>query len=118
MTTKTLNQKDGKHLIMNLYECSYLPNHSEIYDLLENIVKAVKMNALIPPYIVKGAEYNSGLTGFVIIETSHIAIHTFEETKFVAFDIYSCKNFDENKVIKLLVGLVKPKLEEKNVIRR
>ena len=43
-----------------------------------------------------------GLTGTVIIETSHLAVHTFTAHNYIAIDIFSCRNFDEQKVINTL----------------
>jgi len=93
-------KKTGKHLIVNIYSCGKMPNHSQLYKFIERLVKLVKMNALIKPYIVEGATYNPGITGFIIIETSHISIHTFEAKKFIALDIYSCIDFDHKLVLK------------------
>lgn len=95
-----MNKKTGKHLIVNLYSCGKMPNHSQLYKFLEKLVKLVKMNALTKPYIVEGAPYNPGITGFVIIETSHISVHTFEKKSFVALDIYSCMPFNHKLVLK------------------
>jgi S-adenosylmethionine/arginine decarboxylase-like enzyme len=111
-------KKVGKHILVNLYDCDSLPCHEEIYEFMEAVVEMIKMKALIPPYIVKGAEHLAGLTGVCIIETSHITMHTFEKNNFIAFDLYSCKNYDEKKVIELLEELTNPAKKEINVIRR
>jgi S-adenosylmethionine decarboxylase len=110
--------KNGKHLILDMNECGYMPTHSEIYELFEDIVKSVEMKTLIPPFIVKGAEHLAGLTGFCVIETSHLTIHTFVDEKYVAFDLYSCKDYDEKIVIELIQKLVKPKDIEKKMFKR
>ena len=33
-----------------------------------------------------------GWTGFVVIQESHISIHTFPKRGFVSADVYTCKN--------------------------
>tara|TARA_R100000988_G_C3892681_1_gene113574 strand:- start:95 stop:565 length:471 start_codon:yes stop_codon:yes gene_type:complete len=43
-----------------------------------------------------------GYSAFVMIAESHISIHTFPELKYASFDCYSCKDFDEKKVIEIL----------------
>tara|TARA_R100001509_G_C4862297_1_gene213805 strand:+ start:270 stop:740 length:471 start_codon:yes stop_codon:yes gene_type:complete len=43
-----------------------------------------------------------GYSAFVMIAESHISIHTFPELKYASFDCYSCKGFDETKVIEIL----------------
>lgn len=109
--------KEGKHLILNLYECK-MPTMEIIYNLLEEIANAVEMNILSLPYIVKGAPHHPGLTGFATIEQSHISIHTFEENKFIAMDVYSCKDFDEELVTELVTKTLKSKEHEIKIIRR
>ena len=41
-----------------------------------------------------------GVSGFVLIAESHISIHTFVERHYVNIDIFSCKDFDADQVIK------------------
>jgi S-adenosylmethionine decarboxylase len=108
----------GKHLIVNIYKCGKMPNHTELYRFLEKLVKLVKMNALTKPYIVEGAEYNPGITGFVIIETSHISVHTFEAKKFIALDIYSCITFNDKLIVKEIEKEFDTKTLEVMVIKR
>lgn len=47
---------------------------------------------------------NAGLTGSVNIETSHIAIHIWDEEvpNRIEMDVYSCKDFDVETVIEKL----------------
>jgi S-adenosylmethionine decarboxylase len=33
-----------------------------------------------------------GWTGIVVVEESHISIHTFPKLRFVSIDVYTCKN--------------------------
>jgi S-adenosylmethionine decarboxylase len=44
-----------------------------------------------------------GVSGFVLIAESHIAIHTFPEHGQVWVDIFSCKGFDEIPAIDKIV---------------
>lgn len=48
-------------------------------------------------------EGNRGLTGIVMIETSHIAFHIWDEVRpgLVQFDLYTCGKLDLDKVISL-----------------
>ena len=47
---------------------------------------------------------NRGLTGIVIIETSHIAFHSWDESlpAVIQLDIYSCKDFEPKHIFKEL----------------
>ena len=46
-------------------------------------------------------EGNRGMTGIVMIETSHIAIHIWDENRpaLVQCDVYSCADFSSNEVL-------------------
>lgn len=50
-------------------------------------------------------EGNRGVTGIVVIETSHISFHCWDEVSpaLIQMDVYSCKNFDPNRVINALL---------------
>ncbi len=68
---------------------------------LTDLVEAIDMRILAGPY----SEYsplkgNQGLTVAVIIETSHIVLHTWDEQSpaLVQLDVYSCKALDINRV--------------------
>ena len=43
-----------------------------------------------------------GYSSFVMIAESHISIHTFPELSYASFDCYSCKGFDDVRVIEIL----------------
>ena len=90
-----------------------------IQNFLNSIVKTIRMNKLTEPIVKEGKSYLPGVSGFVMIETSHCAIHTFTDENRINFDVYSCKNFNEidvlNKLNDYFDGLI---LLSKNVLRR
>lgn len=61
------------------------------------------MHLLTPPYVVEATGNHKrdpgGYSGFVMIQESHISIHTFPKRRFVSIDAYSCKNFSTAPVI-------------------
>jgi S-adenosylmethionine/arginine decarboxylase-like enzyme len=69
---------------------------------LRKLVKKIDMNIIKGPYasyVTK--EGNRGVTGVVMIETSHIAIHVWDETSpaLIQADVYSCAEFSINEVL-------------------
>lgn len=68
------------------------------------MVKAIDMNILFPPKSkYSDTVGNEGLSGMVGIDTSHSSIHFWSKPRpYFKFDLYSCKPFDENKVIEML----------------
>lgn len=84
----------GKHLLIDAYGCKRLGDASFLLDTISELVRLIGMKFLVPPIVVQGSPHLPGLSCFCIIETSHIAIHTFIDEDKVAIDVYSCKAFD------------------------
>ena len=69
---------------------------------LRKLVKKIDMNIIKGPYAsYVSKEGNRGVTGVVMIETSHIAIHVWDEPSpaLVQCDVYSCAEFSSNEVL-------------------
>ena len=70
--------------------------------ILRELPGRIGMKILAGPVVVAGHPINPGWTGFVVIDKSHIAIHTFTEGNRISIDVYSCQTFDVNEVEKFL----------------
>jgi S-adenosylmethionine decarboxylase proenzyme len=83
----------GRHLILELYNCpSDLLTHPEQSEafLMEaaRLMKATVVNSqfhAFSPY---------GVSGVVIIQESHLTIHTWPEHHYAAIDIFTCGQLD------------------------
>jgi S-adenosylmethionine decarboxylase len=40
-----------------------------------------------------------GISGLVFIAESHISLHTFVERQFINIDVFSCKDFDAERIV-------------------
>jgi S-adenosylmethionine/arginine decarboxylase-like enzyme len=72
---------------------------------MPNLINRIGMKTLMGPYATYcDVPGNRGLTAVTIIETSHIAMHIWDEEKpaFVQFDLYTCSTLPVNKVINKL----------------
>jgi S-adenosylmethionine/arginine decarboxylase-like enzyme len=72
---------------------------------MQQLVDSIGMKTIQGPfasYVTK--EGNRGLTAVVMIETSHIAMHVWDETDpaFMQFDLYTCSTLPVENVIKNL----------------
>lgn len=90
-----------KHLIIRA-EANKVP-HKEITLLnwLKGFIASINMNILMGPYVKYcDMEGNRGITGIAVIETSHVAIHVWDEPypALMQIDIYSCSEFDPYKI--------------------
>lgn len=91
-----------QHLLLRAYVNSPLQKEEELNQWLTELVSDVGMNVVVPAkskYVdVTG---NRGLTGSINIETSHIAIHIWDEEvpARIEMDVYSCASFNKETVL-------------------
>ncbi len=88
----------GEHLTIDGYGGNHekLNSRELVLDLLSELPQKLEMKTLSEP-VIYFAEGNNGKdpggwSGFVVIEESHISIHTFPGRRFVSADVYTCKN--------------------------
>ena len=95
-------EKNHKHLILNANVRSPLETEEDVTCWLAELVNIVDMEILIPP-ISKycDIEGNEGVTGTVVITTSHMSIHIWPkaEVPYIRLDVYSCKDFCAKEVL-------------------
>jgi S-adenosylmethionine/arginine decarboxylase-like enzyme len=77
----------------------------ETIDWMKSLVEQIDMNIIQGPYasyVTK--EGNRGVTCVVMIETSHIALHVWDETdpSLIQFDLYTCSTLPVDDVLKNL----------------
>ena len=116
----------GPHLTLDLYGCDKekLNDAGFILSILNDMPNELGMNKFSEPQITKvpsqGTESfdKGGVTGFVILVESHMAIHTFPEDGYASFDIFSCKDFDVNYATEVLMKKLGAAKVEKNFIVR
>ena len=92
-----------KHMIMRAEVNEPLITPTETKKWLRDLVKTIDMNILGGPYSTYvSKEGNRGVTGIVMIETSHISIHIWDEERpaLVQADVYSCANFSHIEVMR------------------
>ena len=91
-----------KHLIIRAEVNHPITSEKKIKQWLRNLVKKIDMKIIKGPYSgYVWKEGNRGITGVVMIETSHIAIHIWDEERpaLVQCDVYSCAEFSTNEVL-------------------
>ena len=95
----------GEHVTIDGYGGSkdFLNSEEVVLSCLNELPELLGMHKLAQPvvYFAKGNSEKDpgGWTGMVVIEESHISIHTFPERRFVSADVYTCKNGMDQKFI-------------------
>jgi S-adenosylmethionine/arginine decarboxylase-like enzyme len=83
------------HVIIDVLCCPQMRvSETSLHRLLFDLPGLIGMRVLAGPFVVAGVDANPGFTGFVIIDFSHIAIHSFNRHDSVMIDIFSCVAFD------------------------
>ena len=93
-----------KHLLVNAKVIKPINTEQQGIDFLTNLVNQIDMKIIKGPfasYVDK--EGNKGLTAIVMIETSHIAFHIWDEVDpgLIQFDLYTCGQLELDKVISI-----------------
>ena len=93
--------KVHKHLIIRA-EANRVPTDEEqLTEWLKDFINSIHMKILMGPYVKYcNVEGNRGITGIAVIETSHIAIHVWDEPNpaLMQIDVYSCAEFDVDEI--------------------
>lgn len=117
--TKTV--KFGEHLIFDAYGCDpkKLNDPKLCLQVLKDVCKLGNMRPLCDPVLVAatgnetlGGKDPGGYSGFLIIQESHISIHTFVKRGFITIDVYSCKAFKSEGIVEYLRDAFKSKDEQ------
>lgn len=96
----------GQHLILDLGDCNEnVCSKSAIAVFVKELVEAIDMIAYGEPFIVHFAEHSYEAAGYSLvqlIETSAITGHFSDNNRDAYLDIFSCKFFDNDIVIKVV----------------
>jgi len=101
-------REHGKHIKIQVYgvEFGKLKDVALMERLLVDLVRATGMRELDEPWVydireqleTRGEEPDpdepEGVTGIVVLSTSHVAVHTWPHRGYAVFDVYSCRDFD------------------------
>lgn len=94
----TIKKVFGHHLLLDLYKCngSSVKSLDMCYRYLDKITDLMDVQKQAQPFVV--CKEGIGINGWVPIVESGVSIYTNIDNDFVSVDIYSCKEFDFDKV--------------------
>ena len=88
----------GKHMICdltNIRNMTHLESMDKMHELLEDICNKYDFTILTK---IEHKFEPQGLTILYMLSESHISIHTFPEQHYLALDIYTCRDYEDNTV--------------------
>lgn len=113
-----MNNAIGKHLIVDMYGCSY-----DVLDNLEFIKTA--MLAAVKEANMTLLDFSSfkfepqGLTALALLAESHLSIHTYPELGYAAIDAFTCGDQSRpDKAVSILKQYLKPEKTKTTNIKR
>ncbi len=116
-------QAGMNHLVMELYHCNptALVDRQALSAFFEHLPAQIEMQRVSPVEIfeIKTSDpVDDGLSGFLVIATSHIAFHCWPGYQAVSCDVYSCEPFVPEQVLALFDAHFQPQDSEISLLRR
>ena len=96
----------SSHLLLDFYGAENLCCVQHIERALADAANACKATVLDIKLHSFGE--NHGVTGVALLAESHISIHTWPETGFVALDVFVCGQCDARQAVEPLLAAFKP----------
>ena len=105
-----------KHLIVRSEVNNPPTKEDQIVGWAKQLIESIGMKIMMGPYAKYcHMEGNRGITCVTVIETSHVAIHVWDECKpgLIQLDVYTCGPLDIQKVFDALQQFEPEKVEYK-----
>ena len=102
----------GQHILADLYGVASerLVDARLLADCLGAAARRGGMNPIGPPVLHRFE--GGGLTGYLLLSESHIALHTYPEHRYLALDIFSCGHADSKAALSVFLDALKPGREQ------
>jgi len=97
--------REHKQIIVRAYVNNPPKEALALSDWCCDVISLVGMKVIGGPLVVySDMEGNKGHTAVAILDFSHLSIHVWDEISpaLIEFDLFSCKNFDVNIVLRKL----------------
>ena len=98
----------GKHLLADLYGVAVerLDDPTLLARCLADAARRCGMTPLAAPVMHRFP--GGGVTGFILLAESHIALHTYPEHAYLALDVFSCGGSDPNDALEVFCKALEP----------
>lgn len=110
----------GKHLIASFKRCNQnIIEKTLISDFLHQLAIDIDMQPFGQPIVERfGEGIEVGISGVQLIETSAITVHTNDMARDLYLDVFSCKDFDPDDVLRFVNERFAPEEASHKVLLR
>jgi len=111
------------HVMIDLYGCSsaLLASEAFLRQVLDRYPDEIGMQKVSPVFlkdIKTSSPLDDGISGFVIIATSHVSLHAWPCYGMVNIDVFSCEEFSTEKVVRFAMRMFQAKDVEVHAVER
>jgi S-adenosylmethionine decarboxylase len=96
----------GFHVLLDMYGAQHLTDEAAIDRALREAAHVC--GATVLEMRLHSFGHGQGITGVAILAESHISIHTWPETGFIALDVFMCGQCDARQSVEVLKAHFKP----------
>lgn len=94
--------KEGKHIIIDAFECDSA--HLNDIKFLEEMCKKAALDADMEILYSYFHQFEpQGVTGVLVLSTSHLSIHTWPEEGYASLDFYTCGTLELTPQVDYLI---------------
>ena len=111
------------HVMLDLYGCSATLLADEAFlrrvlDEYPDCIGMEKVSTVELRFIGTSNPFDDGLSGFVILASSHCSLHAWPSYSMVNIDIFSCEPFDEAAVVRFAMATFQTEDGEVHAVER
>jgi S-adenosylmethionine decarboxylase len=111
------------HVMIDLYGCNsaLLANEALLRRVLDEYPDRIGMEKVSPAFlrdIKTSSPLDDGMSGFVIIATSHVSLHAWPCYGMVNIDVFSCEEFSPEEVVRFAVEMFQARDVELHTVER
>ena len=112
-----------KHIMIDLYGCrsDLLADEILLQRVLNEYPDRIGMQKVSPVFLrdIKTSDpLDDGMSGFIIIATSHISLHAWPCYGMVNIDVFSCEDFDTEEVARFAEEMFQTRDRELHEVER
>ncbi|WP_082908159.1 adenosylmethionine decarboxylase [Bradyrhizobium neotropicale] len=106
----------GPHILLDLWEANHLYDPSIAEDAIRKAVRAAKAT-LIHLHVHRFFP-SHGVSAVALLAESHMTLHTWPESGYVAADVFVCGSGDVKSAVAVLIEAFQPKRSDVRSVRR